>query len=99
MSPEIPRSHASPIGHSRDAAPPAPAHIVPGAGPRPTRGAGPPAAEVVGDRPDSPRLAQGVAGTPRSRSSISHAWSMTWWAVRRTRNPMGHVRADLPSAL
>ena len=33
------------------------------------------------------------------RSSISQAWSMTWWAVRRMRNWSGQVRAVLPSAL
>ena len=43
------------------------------------------------------RQAPGQAGM--SRSSISHAWSMTCWAVRRMRNWIGHVRAARPSAL
>ena len=35
----------------------------------------------------------------RSRSSSSHAWSITWCAVRRMRNWIDQVRAGLPSAL
>jgi hypothetical protein len=33
----------------------------------------------------------------RSLSSLSHAWSIVWYAVRRTRYPNGQVLAILPS--
>ena len=58
--------------------------------------------EQVRDAPDDRHQGeqdQRAAAHDGSRSSISQAWSMTWWAVRRMRNWIGHVRAGLPSAL
>ncbi len=50
-------------------------------------------------RASSPRSEPAPVQPGMFRSSISHAWSMTWWAVRRMRNWIGHVRAARPSAL